>query len=96
MDWHAFKIIAVAAAIGLSFGVWLFFFLNSEKPLALILSGVAYFGMLGVISSGYLMVSVFDDFTPRDIAIVTVLAIIFIILAYGLANLLEALQRGIR
>jgi len=96
MDWHLFKLFAIAAAIALAFGAWLYFFLNSEKLLGLIFSGIAYFAMLGVFSSGYLLVGLFDDFTPRDIAVVTVLSIVFIILIYGLANLLEVLQRGIR
>ena len=96
MDWHLFKLIAVAATIALTFGAWLYFFLNSEKPLGMILSGIAYFAMLGVFSSGYFLVSLFDDFTPGDIAVVTVLSIVFIILIYGLSNLLEALRRGIR
>lgn len=96
MDWHLFKLFAVAATIALTFGVWLYFFLNAEKPLGMILCGIAYFAMLGMFSTGYFLVSVFEDFTPRDIAIVTVLAIIFIILIYGLANLLQALQRGTR
>ena len=94
MDWHVFKLFAVAAAIAFIFGAWLHFFLNAEKPLGFIVSGIAYFAMLGVFSSGYLLVALFDDFTPRDIAVVTVLAIIFIILIYGLSNLVEALQRG--
>ena len=96
MDWHVFKIFAVAATIAFAFGAWLHFFLNAEKPLGFILSGIAYFAMLGIFSSGYLLVGLFDDFTPRDIAVVTVLAIIFIILIYGLSNLVEALQRGNR
>ena len=96
MDWHLFKLIAVAGTIAITFGVWLYFFINSEKLLGLILSGIAYFAMLGMFSSGYILVSVFDDFTPRDVAIVTVLSIVFIILIYGLTNLLEALQRGSR
>ncbi len=96
MDWHLFKLFAIAAGIALTFGVWLFFFLNAEKLLGLIFSALAYFAMLGLFSSGYLLVGMFDDFTPRDIAIVTVLSIVFVILIYGLANLLDALQRGIR
>jgi hypothetical protein len=96
MDWHLFKLIAVAGTIALTFGVWLYFFINSEKLLGLILSGIAYFAMLGMFSSGYFLVSVFDDFTLRDVAVVTVLSIVFIILIYGLTNLLEALQRGSR
>ncbi len=96
MDWHIFKLIATAAAIALAFGVWLYLFLNSEKPLGFILSGIAYLAMLGMFTSGYLLVGLFDDFTPGDVATVTVLAIIFIILIYGLSNLVEALQRGKR
>jgi hypothetical protein len=96
MDWHLFKLFAVAATIAITFGVWLHFFLNAEKPLGMILSAIAYFAMLGVFSSGYLLVSVFEDFTASDVAIVTVLSIVFIIVIYNLSNLLEALQRGIR
>ena len=96
MDWHVFKLFAVAATIAFTFGAWLHFFLNAEKPLGFIISALAYFAMLGVFSSGYFLVSLFDDFTPSDVAVVTVLSIIFIILIYGLANLVEALQRGIQ
>jgi hypothetical protein len=96
MDWHLLKLFAVAATIALTFGVWLYFFLNAEKPLGMILSALAYFGMLGMFSSGYFLVSVFEDFTASDVAIVTVLSIIFIIVIYNLSNLFEAWQRGNR
>lgn len=96
MDWHLLKLFAVAATIALTFGVWLHFFLNTEKPLGFIACGIGYFAMLGVFSSGYLLVSLFNDFTVRDIAVITVLAILFIILIYGFSNLLEAWQRGTR
>lgn len=96
MDWHLLKLFAVAASIALTFGVWLHFFLNAEKPLGFIACGIGYFAMLGVFSSGYLLVNLFDDFRASDVAVITVLAILFIILIYGLSNLLEAWQRGTR
>ena len=96
MDWHLFKLFAIAGTIALTFGAWLYFFLMSERALGLIFSGLAYFAMLGVFSSAYFLFSLFDDFTPRDIAVVTILSIVFIILIYALANLLQILQRGIR
>lgn len=96
MDWHLFKLFAIAGTIALTFGAWLFFFINSERALGFVVSALAYFAMLGVFSSAYFLFSIFDDFTPRDIAVVTILSIVFIVLIYGLANLLEIVQRGIR
>lgn len=90
MDVHTLKLVAIAAAIALIFGIWLLLFLNAERPIHFFLSLVAYPAMLGVISRTYSTVSLFADSTVKDVAIVTVLTIMLCVLGYALVRIIAA------
>lgn len=88
LDLHFLKLLAVSAAIGLLFGLWLMVMLRSESAAAIAGSLLLFIALMGVYASAYAYLDrLIPDLTASDVGIITILGILFCLLAYFLGTL---------
>jgi hypothetical protein len=88
LDLHFLRLLAVSAAIGLLFGLWLMVMLRSESAAAIAGSLLLFIALMGIYASGYAYLDrLIPDLSARDVGIITVLGILFCLLAYFIGTL---------
>jgi hypothetical protein len=88
MDIHTLKLVVAAGVVALAFGAWLLLFLRAERPGQLLLSLIAYPALLGLLARGCSAAALSKGFTAKDVATISVLAILFSVLSYALARII--------
>jgi hypothetical protein len=94
LDTHFLRLVAIAAAGGVLFGLWLLVLLRSESALAMAGCMLLFIALMGLFATAYAYLEkLVPGLTTTDVGLVTILAMFFCLGAYFFGTLFSIPRR---